>query len=222
MFSAWFDASRRTRRVCRRKARPLGSVVAVILVPLMSAPSIAAVIEDPAPGMVVAEAADITRLPGPLQEVALWALDLFIQADLELPPLRYVNHGADRSPCQGRIGLHHKVDGLNVIELCVTHVTGPVEVMMLHETAHAWADHALTQTRRDRFKELRGWTHWRSHDDVAWHENGTEQAAEIIVWGLIDRPLAMVRIEQNTCAELDVGYRVLTGDRPLHGFRDYC
>jgi len=98
----------------------------------------------------------------------------------------------------------------------------PTQLMILHEMAHAWADRALTDERKASFQELRGWEHWRAHDEVAWHENGTEQAAEIMVWGLVDRPIPMLRIHQASCEELEAGYRTLTGAAPLHGFRDHC
>lgn len=109
-----------------------------------------------------------------------------------------------------------------MIDICATEVGRPTRVMVLHETAHAWAAAALTPERKLAFQELRGWTHWRDYEAAPWHENGTEQAAEIMVWGLIDEPLRMARIYQTSCAELEVGYRVLTGADPLHGLRDYC
>jgi hypothetical protein len=65
-------------------------------------------------------------------------------------------------------------------------------------------------------------TYWRNYAEVPWHENGTEQAAEIMVWGLIDEPLGMARIYQTTCSDLEAGYRALTGTAPLNGLRDLC
>ena len=94
--------------------------------------------------------------------------------------------------------------------------------MILHEIAHSWASVSLTEERKTDFQQLRGWQHWRDYEAAAWHENGTEQAAEIMVWGLIDRPMAIVRIYQTTCSDLDAGYRTLTGTAPLHGFEDMC
>ncbi len=43
-----------------------------------------------------------------------------------------------------------------------------------------------------------------------------------MVWDLGDRPMAMVRIDDNSCAELEAGDVTLTGRTPLHGFRDEC
>ena len=111
---------------------------------------------------------------------------------------------------------------VSVIEICADELSFPTQGMVLHETAHAWAAHALTDDRKAQFQALRGFEHWRANDEVPWHENGTEQAAEILLWGLIDRPLAMVRINNTTCADLEAGFRTLTGQAPLHGFRDHC
>ena len=131
-------------------------------------------------------------------------------------------HGDATEPCSGRPGLHHRIDGVNVIEICTTEVTNPTRGLILHETSHAWIDQHLTDERKAAFKELRGWTYWRDYDAAAWHENGTEQAAEIMVWGVIDRPLEMIRITQNSCAELAAGYRTLTGRDAVHPYVDAC
>lgn len=165
---------------------------------------------------------ELTALPPEMQELADWAVDLFAEAGLELPPLRFEHHGEDRSHCGGRTGAHHLVEAVSVIEVCTASVAPATQVMLLHETAHAWVEHALGDGPKAAFQELRGWVHWRDYEAVPWHENGTEQAAEILVWGLIDRPLAMVRIEQNSCGELEAGYRALTGRPPLHGYRNHC
>jgi hypothetical protein len=175
-----------------------------------------------AAGTPAPPAFELVDMPPDVAAAASWATDLFAQAGFELPPLRYVFHGDVSEPCGDRPGMHHRVDGVNVIEICTADASMVMAVMLLHETAHAWIDHALTEERKAAFQRLRGWLYWRDYDAAAWHDNGTEQAAEIIVWGLIDRPMAMVRIDQNSCVELDAGYRILTGQAPLHGLRDEC
>ena len=165
---------------------------------------------------------ELVQMPPEFAAAAEWAIDLFHQAELELPPLRYGFHGDNPAPCADRPGLHHVINGVNVIEICTSEMTSPMQGMLLHETAHAWIDHNLTDERKAAFQQLRGWTYWRDYDAAAWHENGTEQAAEIMVWGLIDRPLEMVRINQNSCEELDAGYRTLTGQAPPNRYSDAC
>ncbi len=167
-------------------------------------------------------AVEMVDMPDHLRELADWAVELFEQAGLDLPRLRFVHHMGATEPCRGRAGLHHVVDEMSVIEICATEADRPIRVMILHETAHAWAARDLTPERKSDFQELRGWTYWRDYEAAPWHENGTEQAAEIMVWGLIDEPLGMARIYQTTCADLEAGYRTLTGTAPLNGLRGLC
>lgn len=165
---------------------------------------------------------ELVDMPDQLAAWARWAVDLFAEAGLELPPIQYRYHDGNMSYCNGRDGLQQPDGAVNVIELCTTRLDFGTQVMILHETAHAWADHTLTEETRTQFQELRGWAYWRNYEKAPWHENGTEQAAEIMVWGLIDRPIWVVRIDQNSCADLLAGYLLLTGRQPLHGFTDYC
>ncbi|MGA9276542.1 hypothetical protein [Ilumatobacter sp.] len=95
-------------------------------------------------------------------------------------------------------------------------------VTILHEAAHAWAAHDLSEDRRAAFQSLWGWTYWRDDEAADWHENGAEQAAEMIRWGLIDHPVGVITINDHSCADLDAGYRTLAGRPPLHGYRDHC
>jgi hypothetical protein len=171
---------------------------------------------------VTPPAVELVDMPPEFTAAATWATDLFDQAGFDLPPLRYVFHGGTPEPCAGRPGLQHPVEGVNVIEICTSEMSPPTQVLILHETAHAWIDHTITDERKAAFQQLRGWTYWRNYDAAEWHDNGTEQAAVIMVWGLIDRPMAIVQIDQHSCGELDAGYRALTGQAPLHGFRDAC
>jgi hypothetical protein len=165
----------------------------------------------------------ITYTAVPPAQVALldWALDLFADAGLALPPIDVVGHRTDQ-PCRGRTGMHRFEDGRSRIDLC-TADAGPVEeFVVLHELAHAWDRNALTSARREAFLALRGLEVWRDDDPDRWHELGAEHAAEILVWGLMDRPVRIVRLEANSCADLLAGYRVLTGAEPLHGYTDAC
>ena len=169
-----------------------------------------------------ANPAEMGTMPAEFVDMATWALGLFDDADLALPPMSFDYHGDDTAPCSGWRGAHRSVNGASTIDIC-TSDAGPVTAaLVLHEMAHAWASIDLTEQRKDEFQALRGWTDWSNHAEVAWHNNGAEQAAEIMVWGLIDRPIGIVTINNHSCDDLDSGYRVLTGQAPLHGFRDVC
>lgn len=160
--------------------------------------------------------------PGAVVEMAEWALDLFDGAEMDLPPVEFRYHDGDLTECRGHQGLHRAFDDHSVIDICATDLGWSTQVMLLHELAHAWTEHAATEDALAAFQELRGYDHWHDYDEAMWHENGTEQAAEILVWGLVDRPMAMSRITDNGCDDLLAGFVTLTGREPLHGFTDLC
>jgi hypothetical protein len=158
----------------------------------------------------------VDDLPADVRQVVDWAVGRFEAAGMELPALRVVYHGDDADPCAGYLGVHRQVDDVHRIELCTSLRGRVMEVLVLHEMAHAWIEREVGDDAREQFRQLRGWTHWRDHAAVAWHENGSEQAAEILAWGLLDRPMQVVRIHEASCEDLVVGYRTLTGVEPLN------
>ena len=193
------------------------AALAVGAVALVAPPSDDRAVSSSAPVPV-----EFGAMPTDFVDMATWALGLFDEAGLALPPMSFDYHGDDTTACSGWRGAHRSADGRSIIDIC-TSDTGPVTAaLVLHEVAHAWASVGLSEQRKDEFQALRGWTEWSNHADVAWHDNGAEQAAEILVWGLIDRPVAIVTINDHSCDDLEAGYRVLTEQAPLHGFRDVC
>jgi hypothetical protein len=98
---------------------------------------------------------------------------------------------------------------------------GP-ELLILHELAHAWDGHTLTDERRTAFLDWRGLHQWWGTEHEHWGEYGAEQAAETIVWGVIDRPIRASQIPPpyNNCGHLRTAYLMLTGRPPLHGYTD--
>jgi hypothetical protein len=151
-----------------------------------------------------------------------WALDLYADAALGVPAIDFVGHDT-RDACHGFAGYHDVDRGRSTIHLCGEHRRGFAETLSLHEIAHAW-DHAhLTDARRADFLALRGLDQWwAGADREHWDEFGAEHAAEIMVWGLRDRPTHVNHIPNDTCDELLAGYLALTGEHPLHGYRDHC
>ncbi|HVR33202.1 MAG TPA: hypothetical protein VMS74_10910 [Acidimicrobiia bacterium] len=147
-----------------------------------------------------------------------WALALFDEAGLELAPVHFVA-SADYGPCQGRSGIARHRDGASEITLCGERLGPAHDWLALHELAHVFERHGLGDSHRQAFMELRGLTAWRDGD---WHDRGAEHAAEIIAWGLIDRPTRPGHIDQNTCEDLLAGYVTLIGRLPLHGYTEAC
>ena len=181
----------------------------------MAVLAVSTVVEPPAP-----EARpSIMELTAGQEHIVGWAVELFDEADLDLPAVTFVRFDSQER-CFGRRGAHIVEDGRSVIRICNDDIDRSAERVMLHELAHAWDRHALTEERRADFLRLRHLRVWRSKD-AEWEEKGAEQAAEVLVWGLIDWDFS-AQIPDNTCIELLRGYVTLTGRQPLHGFTGKC
>ena len=141
-----------------------------------------------------------------------WALERYAAAGLELPPLEVLFHD-DSEPCGGNMAI--AVTGaVTRIKVC-TDPDAPdivIERTLLHELAHIWAASALDDATRQAFLALRGLDSWSNADQ--WSERGTEQAAEIVMWALMDREIMMLTLEHHEPQDLAAGYRVLTGQEP--------
>ena len=148
-------------------------------------------------------------------------LALFVEAGLPLPPLT-INRHHDRVACNNHDGLHHENGTWSTIDICTTDSRAWEARTLLHELTHAWAFHFMTPEHQQAFRKIRGWKYWLNYDEAAWEDNGAEQAAEIMVWGLSDQAVAVVRIDQRSCDELHAAYVALTGLEPLHGYTTYC
>ena len=85
---------------------------------------------------------------------------------------------------------------------------------LLHELGHAWTNTYLNDDDRTEVLELRGLEHW-SGPKVPYLERGTEHAAEILAWGLLEESTATVRLPDRTCDTLAAAFRFLTGAEPL-------
>lgn len=181
---------------------------------------VAALASPAAPAARETDAVRMIGLSSEQVELVTHLVDLYDQAGLELPPVVF-RIGTDVPLCEHRPGLHSYSDGTSEIVLCYPKIAGREYRILLHELAHAWARVGLTEERRAAFKELRGWEHWHDYGRASWRENGTEQAAEIIKWGVSDRSVRLF-IDDVTCDELRDGYRVLTGREARYGSTDPC
>lgn len=150
--------------------------------------------------------------------VAEWAVDLFEDADLTLPSIAFVAF-ADVERCRGRSGMTSYDGPVTEVRLCGDAV-GPVfEWVMVHELGHVWTTDAVDPQTQQAFLDVRGLDAWRQGE---WHERGAEHASEILVWGLMDRPVVPGHIDQNSCDELLAGYLALVGRTPPKGYTDVC
>jgi hypothetical protein len=149
-----------------------------------------------------------------------WAVERYAAAGLALGPFAVVAHDSTE-PCLGRPAAHTVVDGRSVVHLCAVQDRPVAEWTMLHELGHAWDVAALTEPRREAFLEVRSLVAWRNDDPERWAERGAEHAAEVLVWGLMDRPVRLVRFSDTSCVQLLTAFVVLTGHLPAD-LHDRC
>ena len=127
--------------------------------------------------------------------------DRFAETGLELPALRIYVH-ENKEGCQGYEGLFSRHEG-GRIDFCTDDAT-----IILHELAHAWEHHELTDEDRKAFLESRGLTELDSLD-VERHERGIELAANIVAFGLRRDPLTQRKVD--LFGHMLEGFEFLTG-----------
>lgn len=150
-----------------------------------------------------------------LQDLADCALSRYTQAGLALPGLEIYFHDS-KAPCNSHNALHNRTETGSVINVCSTQRSPKLEATILHELGHAWAAHNLTNTQQQAFVDHQGLDTWY-HREVDWNERGTEQAAEIVGWGVSERQWPPRWIPNNDPDSLTAAYQQLVGATPLMG-----
>lgn len=110
------------------------------------------------------------------------AVAAFVDNGLALPDLDIRVHD-DKRGCKGNQGLFKMGDGIGVVDICF-----PSEFLVLHEIGHAWARLNLDDHDREAFVALVDAPAWAGADH-AWHDRGTEIAANTLAHGLLSEPL---------------------------------
>jgi hypothetical protein len=82
---------------------------------------------------------------------------------------------------------------------------------LLHEYSHPWMAQNLTENTQRAFMRLVGVSRWEDPDED-WDQRGVEQAANTIMFGLMNEPLSM---EPAACQAFAAKFRLLTGVDPL-------
>ncbi|MEO8424814.1 MAG: hypothetical protein ABI595_13000 [Actinomycetota bacterium] len=142
-----------------------------------------------------------------------WAVGRYRAAGLQGMPELDVYLHTPREACGGYLGTFEQ----GRIDLC----TGESSELYarkfaLHELGHAWVKANLSDATRERFlrfRDLAAWNDW----SIPWKERGTEQAAEIIVWGIGEgeiSPLLPLPIDDDD--DLLAAYVMLTGRAPIN------
>lgn len=89
------------------------------------------------PALAQFDKVELVDVPDEFADMAGWAVGLFEEAGLRLPPLRFVHHGDDQTLCSGRRGSHRYVDGRSIVDICTSDRGKATAALLLHETAHA-------------------------------------------------------------------------------------
>jgi branched-subunit amino acid transport protein len=163
-----------------------------------------------------------------LDGLLAWALGRFETAGLGAPAIGSVTFAGGSGRCAGLGGsVEAAADGARVLlcldrgSACVgtdcTAFTMYARSTVLHELAHAWELARLDEPTRQAFLALRGLEVWEGSRDVVWEERGVEQAAEIIMWGLLEAPVPLPRLDRPACDDLFGAYQMLAGRPPLNG-----
>ena len=146
------------------------------------------------------------------ERVIDWSLRRFREAGLDgMPDLEVYLHRSQEG-CRNGIGYYLA----GRIDLCTKASSEPYQRKhALHEMAHAWTEANIDTAILERFMDIRGIAAWndRSFD---WKQRGTEQAAEIIAWGLGEgvSPWLPDQPEDRELADL---FELLTGRQPING-----
>ncbi len=145
--------------------------------------------------------------------VAPWARERFVEAGLTLP-LFNIEAAGGVDDCGGNTAVAIHGTSTSRIILCTNSDASDVVLKrtVLHEMAHIWARAHVDGETRDAFIALRGVPSW--DDESRWDLRGSEHAAEIITWALMDDELQLLTLADHDPASLTAGYELLTGMRP--------
>lgn len=132
-----------------------------------------------------------------------FAIGRFETQGLRLPDLEFVFRDS-LLPCDLHKGRYHK--DIQLVEMCSMD-----KHTMLHELAHAWANHNLTRGQMDAFVTEHGLDSWNDPDH-AWARRGTEHVAETIAWALSDEPRHVIWVEDLEDGTKVTTHKILTVD----------
>ena len=147
------------------------------------------------------------------QERAIdWSIRRYREAGLAgMPDLEVFLHRTHEE-CNGGIGLYHA----GRIDLCTTESSEPYQrKFALHEMAHGWIETNVDRAVLDRFMDVRAIDAWNDRTADDWKDRGTEQAAEIVAWGLGEGEIAPLLPHPTADHELAGLFELLTGREPI-------
>lgn len=160
---------------------------------------------------------DIYNADARQESLVRWALGQFAAAGLSEPDLISVTFPPTQACREGKQGIARFSAASAAIEVCATSDSvseSEPELSatrsILHELAHVWTHQHLEDTSRMAFLEQRELTDWNA---PTWQDSGSEQAAEILAWGLTPR-WTIPRVPKAKCSELLPAFDTLTQSAP--------
>lgn len=160
-----------------------------------------------------------------LVAVVEWALGRFEAAGLATPRIESVTFEPSRQ-CADRSGRLVHVDGSSELFLCLLErdlcsgrdrcdrAALNVRLAVLHELGHAWLLDHVDGSVQAELLEVTGTATWDDRD-TPWQRRGSEYAAEVLAWGLLDELVPMVRIGAPPCSTLAGVFELITEREPL-------
>lgn len=148
-----------------------------------------------------------------------WAMARFAASGLAAPPVTHVTFPPTVACARGFSGMSYHSDTDGNIDVCTPPETfaasagaAPLTARrtILHELAHLWTIANTDEATRTAFMDHLGLEAWTG---VEWGAGGSEMAAEILMWGLMDEQVS-VRVPGATCNDRMVAFAVLTGTPP--------
>lgn len=171
-----------------------------------------------APAGIAVEAANLLGEVAPLtaDQINLVAAtnERFAEAGLSVPNNVVPSFHDSTDACNGNLGLSTIEDGTPRIRICWSHENPDVairlqEQVLVHELAHAWADENLNDARKAAFVEFSGAESW-SLAATDWEHRGTERAADLITWALLDPAVLFVDFADMSCHTWGAAFELLT------------
>ncbi len=181
----------------------------------------------PAPQVeAVSTLGEIAELTTAQSDLVASSFERFTQAGLAAPTDVVPSFHDSIDACNGNLGLSTIEDGIQRVRICWSHENPGVEIRLqeqalVHELAHAWADLNVDEPLRNAFVEFTGAASWNLAVD-GWNDRGTERAADLITWALLDPAALFVDFEGASCHQWSAAYELITGESAPSTLTDAC
>jgi hypothetical protein len=180
----------------------------IALIACLTAAALAFGAQEPAPAPRPLRVTGATALE---ERAVDWAFHRFGEAGLRNLPALDVHLHRSHDECQGGLGLYFA----GRIDLCTRDSSEPYQrKFALHEMAHAWTETNVADDVMRAFMQRQRVDAWNDRS-FPWKERGTEQAAEVITWGLGEGEITPLLPEVPDAETLASLYEMLTGGAPI-------